>query len=112
MQSTTGTVLPRQAEYVERVAAALDAAGLTVSERWTEPVVPVDHYLRVVDGSTTYDLVWCEPYGWSVLVHTSPSSLAHRCSGVLTDHFDAEPATVVALLRERMERVGREFWAG
>jgi hypothetical protein len=96
--------------YVADVAEALRAAGLAVTETWTEPVTPVDHCIAIaVEPRGTVHLVWDTAVGWRFFVY-APGRVAAGVeeAGPLPRCFGRTDVTVVVVAaRELLGRLDR-----
>lgn len=93
-------------EYVDRVAAALEAAGVPVVGRFSEGVLPPEHFIATTLGRAVVDVGWGSASAWFVITHLRGVNPADdELSGRLTADVDADPGEVVRLVVAHRERV-------
>lgn len=88
--------------YVLEVAAALTAAGLEVTETWTEATDPTDHNIAIQVGKSSLILVWDEQRHWVWIAYPTPNS-SYSAAGTLFA-VRADPSDVVAAVEQVLTR--------
>jgi len=89
--------------YVAEVANLLKAAGVEVSETWTEATDPIDHNIEVKAGRWHPHLIW-DGSGWKHISYP----LQWKHAGPLLNGARPDPVEVVAATVALLERLLEE----